>query len=408
MEKRLNITWKDIQNKLSEDDIAIEFIATIEERTDDTIQYGVYHALVIDKGSQYPEMITLIREKDLIGGNEDIGNLIWNPILTKYPNTKSIYFSADGVWNTVPIENFFVDSIGILSNKYNMYRLSSTKELVKQRKEFKIESAVLYGGLTYSTGNTLDLAKGDGEHAKFLRGIEERGGFEPLYNTFAETKEIQDVLKQGNIETTLYTEEYGTEESFKQLSGKGVNVIHLATHGMYVDMENVEKWRDESNFDFLESIKEKDPVRREDAALTHSFLVMSGGNKLAQRELGSNEESDGILTAKEISKMNLIGLDLVVLSACETALGVMSVTDGIFGLQRGFKKAGANTIIMSTNKVDDEVTKILMVEFYSNLMSGKSKHQSLKDAQKYLREYDNGKYDNPKYWASFIMLDGLD
>ena len=58
-------------------------------------------------------------------------------------------------------------------------------------------------------------------------------------------------------------------------------------------------------------------------------------------------------------------------------------------------------------KVDDEATRILMVEFYRNLMNGKTKRQSLQDAQQYLRKIDNGKYDDPKYWASFIMLDGL-
>ena len=104
--------------------------------------------------------------------------------------------------------------------------------------------------------------------------------------------------------------------------------------------------------------------------------------------------------------MDFRGLDLVVLSACQTAMGDID-NEGVYGLQRGFKKAGANTILMSLDKVDDEATKILMVEFYKNLMSGKSKHQSLKDAQKYLRQVDNGKYDKPEYWASFIMLDGL-
>ena len=118
------------------------------------------------------------------------------------------------------------------------------------------------------------------------------------------------------------------------------------------------------------------------------------------------EEDDGILTALEISQMDLHGLDLVVLSACETALGDISY-EGVYGLQRGFKKAGANTILMSLDKVDDEATRILMVEFYKKLMAGKSKHQSLKDAQHHLRQVENGKYDNPKYWASFIMLDGL-
>lgn len=96
------------------------------------------------------------------------------------------------------------------------------------------------------------------------------------------------------------------------------------------------------------------------------------------------------------------------LATCESALGVMTVSDGILGLQRGFKKAGANTILMSYKKINDEATRILMVEFYKNLISGKSKLQSLKEAQKYLREYDNGKYLDPQYWQSFIMLDGLD
>ena len=77
------------------------------------------------------------------------------------------------------------------------------------------------------------------------------------------------------------------------------------------------------------------------------------------------------------------------------------------GLQRGFKIAGANTILMSLGKVDDEATRILMIEFYRNLMSGKTKHQSLKDAQRFLRQVENGKYDKPEYWASFILLDGM-
>ena len=114
-----------------------------------------------------------------------------------------------------------------------------------------------------------------------------------------------------------------------------------------------------------------------------------------------------MVTALDISIMNFKELDLVCLSACESALGTLSDDDGILGLQRGFKKAGANTILMSLDKVDDEATKILMVEFYKNLMNGKTKHQSLKDAQKHLRHVDNGKYDKPEYWASFIMLDGL-
>ena len=151
---------------------------------------------------------------------------------------------------------------------------------------------------------------------------------------------------------------------------------------------------------------ESNVVDEEQKSLSRSFLVMAGGNSLIRRDSIATETEDGILTALEISHLDFTNLDLVVLSACETAMGMNSF-DGVLGLQRGFKKAGANTILMSLDKVDDEATRILMVEFYRNLMNGKTKHQSLQDAQKYLRKVDNGKYDDPKYWASFIMLDGL-
>ena len=92
----------------------------------------------------------------------------------------------------------------------------------------------------------------------------------------------------------------------------------------------------------------------------------------------------------------------------ETGLGQLDF-GGVFGLQRGFKKAGAKTILMSLDKVDDEATKILMVEFYRNLMDGKTKHQSLKDAQKYIKNYvdesGNRMFESPYYWAGFIILD---
>ena len=110
---------------------------------------------------------------------------------------------------------------------------------------------------------------------------------------------------------------------------------------------------------------------------------------------------------KEIADIDLRGLDLVVLSACQTGLGDIAQGEGIFGLQRGFKKAGANSVLMSLWEVDDKATQILMTQFYKNLLSGQSKRQSLLSAQKFLREIDGGKYNTPKYWAAFIMLDGI-
>ena len=117
-----------------------------------------------------------------------------------------------------------------------------------------------------------------------------------------------------------------------------------------------------------------------------------------------NDVEDGILTAKEIALMDLRGTDLITLSACQTGLGEVS-GEGVFGLQRGFKKAGVSSILMSLWKVDDIATQILMTAFYENLLSGKSKAESLRIAQDEVRSTDS--YEDPYYWAAFILLDGI-
>ena len=407
---RLNVKWNDIQRHLSNNAIAVEFISTMEDEEN----HNTYHALVIDKNSSNPRMITLYSESKLeeIKRTETrdirdiVGELIWKPILAQYATVKDIYFSPDGILHMLPIEYYSSDGTNSMYEHYNMYRLSSTKELIWGADKCRPNTAVLYGGLDYNQFRDNAPESNASEIPSVWRGIAERGGFDPLFNTALEAQEIQKLLTEKNISTTLYSGETGTEESFRNLSGKSRNLIHLATHGMYINPEVVDTKKNENNFDFLESLASvNDPVK-EEVALTHSFLVMAGGNRVISRNFVSDKNNDGILTSKEISQLDLKGLDLVVLSACESALGDIN-NGGVYGLQRGFKKGGANTIVMSLDKVDDEATRILMVEFYRNLMNGKTKRQSLQDAQQYLRKIDNGKYDDPKYWASFIMLDGL-
>ena len=96
--------------------------------------------------------------------------------------------------------------------------------------------------------------------------------------------------------------------------------------------------------------------------------------------------------------------DLVVLSACETALGNVR-PDGVFGLQRAFKLAGVKSLIMSLWKVDDDATQLLMTAFYQNYLSGMSKREALLAAQKCVMNTPG--FENPYNWAAFILLDGL-
>ncbi len=162
------------------------------------------------------------------------------------------------------------------------------------------------------------------------------------------------------------------KNSFLQLSDTKTNILHLATHGAY---------RSHKGITDVES-------------MNNSILAFAG----------ANTEEDSEVSASEIAQMNLRTCDLVVLSACESGLGKLG-QDGVYGLQRGFKNAGVNTLLMSLRTVNDAATAELMVQFYRNLMSGMSKRKALVEAQKDLRAKG---YTDAKYWASFILLDALD
>lgn len=189
----------------------------------------------------------------------------------------------------------------------------------------------------------------------------------------------------------------GTEASFKALDGKGKRIIHIATHGFYFD----DSIKDIAYIERMSSVSKYD---YDNKAMFRSGLLFSGADYAWNGEINTENVDDGILTAQEISNIDLTGLDLVVLSACDTAHGEMN-SDGVFGLQRGFKKAGANSILMSLWKVDDDATGQFMSAFYHYLIHGNSKVDALKSAQKYLRS--NPKYSDPQYWAGFVLLDGL-
>lgn len=399
------VDWKQIQRCLSTKDIAIEFFSYYNPSN-----VKEYAALVLTSNCNNPILIPICNENKL-ARLKDLYDykFIWESIFNITGKVNKVYFSPSGILCKMGIEN--------ITNSYNdciFYRLSTTSEILKPGSRDCNHKIALFGGLDYDAiisnwhnNDVVTLHNNDSQDNYQLRGtIRQRGDFSPLYGSLLETKTINNLAIKLGYKPTCFTNNKGTEEIFKQLSEKPFEIIHVSTHGMYVGIDESQEVRNKQNLTFILLQNQHSYISKEDVALTHSFLVMSGGNRLIHRDTIPLGMDDGILTAQEISHMDLHKTDLVVLSACESGLGDIT-NEGVIGLQRGFKKAGVNTILMSLDKVDDEATRILMVEFYKNLMSGKTKLQSLKDAQQYLREVENGKFSDPKYWASFIMLDGL-
>ena len=111
---------------------------------------------------------------------------------------------------------------------------------------------------------------------------------------------------------------------------------------------------------------------------------------------------DGILTAFEVSGMDMFNTQLVVLSACETGLGDIKGTEGVYGLQRSFKMAGVDWLIMSLWQVPDKETTEFMETFYDNWLEGDAIHKAFRDTQITMK---NKYKDDPFKWAGFVLME---
>lgn len=426
--RSLTITWKDVKNELADGDVAIEFISTPFLDNDSVMYIDI--ALALKKDYPEPKLIPLFEEKTLKELSNDNPNdaqqlfhLVWSPLLSELEGTRNVYFSPSGALYNIGIENLPISAAERMSDRFNMYRLSSTRLLALHPHSTSERKAALFGGLDYEM-SPQDVASNNlknAYHSEFIAqnrdasaDFMERGGFGALPFSLKEVKSASKLLEANGYECHLFEGKDGTEEAFKSLSGKKVKVVHLSTHGAFVPKKEAKNTKQKNNFRFIQFDDAAPQAQEEDQSLTRSFLVMAGGNMLKNYDSIPEGIDDGILTAQEIAHTDLRGCDLVVLSACETALGDIT-NEGVMGLQRGFKKAGANTILMSLWKVDDQASSLLLTKFYENLLSKKMpKIDALKKAQDYVRNYEievEGKkekiFSDPKFWTSFILLDGL-
>ena len=410
--QNLKITWKDVQSNLGDTDVAIEFLEY--PTLTDTVKYA---ALLLRKGWANPKFVPLFRkdqideliklDKNQIYSNcyvgKEIKKLVWSPLEEFISSGDQVYFSAAGIIHQLAIENLPFDETSTLGDRYEMHRLSSTKELVIQKPESKSKSIALYGGIKYDLALDSMLAESKKYEGKddflALRGISQdttvRKGWQFLDGTLEEAIEVSRILNKNQYQVSEFIGEVGSEESFKDLSGKKPGIIHVATHGFFlpIDESKRNKFIQMRLGDGNENWGYIDPMVR-------SGLMLAGGNRAWVGDSIPDTIEDGILTAKEISHLDLRGTELVVLSACETGLGDVS-SEGVFGLQRAFKQAGAQTIIMSLWNVKDEATKYLMTNFYSYLIQGLSKREAFIQARNKCKD----QFPNPEAWAAFIMLD---
>lgn len=445
LKMNLMTTWRDVKKSLRKGEVAVEFIQLpIIEKNNFTTDKE-YVAILLRPELKRPQIITLFNDADLdsllvmpeqlrrisdetkrnelyrgylygtgqmdyrIGTRrqrikavgDSLYSLIWSKLESYLDGCDRIYYSPISSLNSV---SFSALSNGdeTLGEKYDLHLVSTTAEITKLNDAaVPITDGMAYGGIKYDAESDELIAQARGyNHSSenssrgFAANNHERGSWGYLAGTLEEASNVSSQMSSFGISCKLLSDVSANEESFKNLNGHSPKVLHVATHGF-----------------FLSNPKEIETNAFLNDANTHSShsgqilnragLLFAGANRAWSGQDALPGIDDGILTANEISNLNLSSTDMVVLSACETGLGVDGASEGVFGLQRAFKLAGVNTIVMSLWKVPDAQTSELMQTFYSNWLGGMERHPAFAAAQRKIKESN----PNPYYWAGFVMLD---
>ena len=417
--------WEDVRNSLEEDETAIEFITSqdIDQISDSVMLF----ALVLRSDYESPKIVPICNEtklKTMIGSysnkdnraidilyswknnGQNLYKMCFSALEPYLEGTSSLYISKTGILNSINFNAIPYSSSEFLMDKYYIRDVSSTAEIVlikQEDQEMNYDTAVLYGGLNYyldekmlSEQSSRYKRQYQSENILAVRGEnEDRDGLAYLEWTKTEVDSIAQRLVRMNCDTILYKDYYGVEESIKNMDEHSPSIIHLATHGFYLyDEERRNNKTYASNRNGMSSKLQP---------LLYSGLHMSGSARVWYGEQPIEGIDDGILTAEEISWLDFSNTKLVVLSACDSGKGAYDEVEGVVGLQKGFKKAGVQSIVMSLWRVPDQPTYLLMQKFYQYMSEREPRHQALMKAMRDIRNMPG--YSSPHNWAAFVMLD---
>jgi len=360
-------------------------------------------------------------ESKLSEQSASLYDLVFAPIAEQLGDVKKIYISADGDLNLLPFGVLKDRNGDYLLERYAIHYLSSGRDLVRYKLDVESGKGVaIMASPDYDlneSGNTeFQIAGEDSSSPSFNvamtmgRGISdllEDVHWPSLPQTLQEGEQIAGLFKDEQVE--LFTGAQAVEGNLKRL--KRPRILHIATHGFFLEDIDWSKYYESVESRGFQLVSGEDNglglknVSQVDNPLFRSGLVLSGANRhLFGR--GIDDVGDGILTAYEISGMDLWGTDLVVLSACETGLGDIRRGEGVFGLRRSFQLAGARTVVMSLWQVPDAETRELMVDFYRRILSGEGKSEALRHAQLSMIKKRRERYGaaHPFYWGAFICV----
>jgi CHAT domain-containing protein len=414
MKEKLSLTWHDLQKHLQPNEAAIEFIrfnGASNAYGDAGPDTAYYAALLLRPQDTAPRFVVLCEERKLVSavnkfpykaavntrGGKLTGNgmgwtsalyrLLWQPLTPYLKHAKRIYYSPDGILHRVAFAAIPYEKGELLCDKFDLVQLMSTRQIALQETRPPASVAIaMFGGINY---NRQSADAGAGSYGYPVRGDRSAGpdSFRFLPHTLTEINTIKTDVEALQRRSLVFTGDKATEAAFRSLAGdRSPEVIHFATHGFTLP-------------DTPDRITHAGaPFRASCNPLLRCGLIMAGGNIGWKGDAGLNED-DGVLTGLEISSIQLPHTRLAVLSACETGLGKIEGSEGVFGLQRAFKLAGVHYVMATLWQVPDKETAEFMEVFYTQWLGGRSIRQAFSSAQQVIR-----KKHPPYYWAGFTLV----
>ncbi|MAT38238.1 MAG: hypothetical protein CL946_01400 [Ectothiorhodospiraceae bacterium] len=399
-QRLLEAGWEDIQRQLQPGEAIVECIAI--PRESDTI-----YAAIVLRHEGFPVLTPLCSEETIADflskaadprrpdsyiANPEVGhelyNALWEPLGLGTAISR-VFLSPDGLLHRVAFDALVLD-IGsepeYLCDSYELFRLSSSRQLLRRDFRFnpqrvqRTERIELFGDPAYGNGSG-------------------RNAWTPLEGTAEEIASIGAMCREIDTPYELHKGDAASESGVKALSGNAPKALHIATHGFFFPAF---EHRSHSSSSTVErsGLSGGSQLRIIENPLLRSGLILAGANAVWTGALPAGPKDDGILTALEVSGLDLNGTELVTLSACETGLGDVRNGEGIFGLQRAFHIAGVESIIMSLWKVADEPTAELMRKFYGYWLGGAKKTAAFHRAKLEIKQ----KYNHPLIWAAFVLV----
>lgn len=393
-----SVRWTDVRQALRDRETAIEIVALpTRPQAPDSV---TYYALITQRTYTQPKVVPLFQEYQLTNllnqpgtaearinriyheKRDSLYQLIWAPIASDVAGSSKIYVSVSGILHTISFAGFLPPTTP------EVLLLSSTRQLTTRRDSAAgYKAAALFGNINYnySTGERPGAAVA----TRTISGAKQqaRPHFAQLPYTAVELASIQKLLESKSPgRVSLFEDTTASEAAFRRVAQTNPSILHVATHGFFLPSKSVAA---QLNLSFSGTAYEEQPLSR-------SGIILAGANSAGS----TAADRDGILTAEELARLDMAHVDLVVLSACETALGTVKGSEGIYGLQRALKMAGVRSFLVSLWKVPDKQTAELMASFYDGYVHGLSKNMALKRAQLAMQ----AKYNQPFYWAGFQLL----